>query len=398
MYNLLFAPFLIFSLFGPLEGCTPVADPHDPVNSDITDVTLVSAFPELSFRRPVALQAAPGQPDYVYVMEQAGQLSSFENRKDVSSKTRVLNIDDRVDDSSNEMGLLGLAFHPDFASNGYLFVNYTASDPRRTVIARFTAIPSDPTSQIDKATEKVILEIDQPYGNHNGGGLEFGPDGYLYIGVGDGGAGGDPQGNGQNLGTLLATILRIDVDGSTGNLNYAVPDDNPFVGRTDARGEIWAYGLRNPWRFSFDSVTGNLWVADVGQNQYEEVDIVESGKNYGWKTMEASHCFSPKSDCDQTGLVLPVAEYGRGLGGSITGGYVYRGTAVPALAGLYVYADYVSGRIWALTSGADTTYTTEEIFDTDLAIVSFGIDSNNELFVLAFDGHVYRFEAGKSTD
>lgn len=398
MYYLLIAPFLALSMLGPLEGCTPVPDPQDPQESDIRAVRIVPAFPELSFRRPVDLQAAPGQPNYVYVIEQAGQISVFENRQDVKSKTEVLDVADRVDDSSNEMGFLGLAFHPQFESNGFLFVNYTADNPRRTVISRFTANPSSPTARIDKGTERIILEIDQPFGNHNGGGIAFGPDGYLYIGMGDGGAGGDPQGHGQNLGTLLGAMLRIDIDRTSGSMNYAIPGDNPFIDRSDARDEIWAYGLRNPWRFSFDPETGRLWAGDVGQNQYEEIDIVEAGKNYGWNTMEATHCFSPRTECDETGLELPVAEYGRGFGGSTTGGYVYRGTAVPALTGLYLYADYVSGRIWALTDNGDGTHSSEQLFDTELAIASFGLDSNRELYVLAFDGHIYRFEAGESAD
>ncbi len=388
MYHVPLIPLLILSMVGPFEGCSS-SEPHDPIDSG--SVSLEAAFPELSFRRPLDLKSAPGDPSNLYVLEQAGQLSVFENRRDVKSATKILDIDRRVDDSSNEMGLLGLAFHPDFQSNGFLFLNYTSGDPRRTVVARYTADPSKPTTGIDSDSELIVLEIPQPFGNHNGGGIAFGPDGYLYIGMGDGGAGGDPQEHGQNLESLLGTMLRIDVDNQDGNMQYAIPGDNPFVGRSDARAEIWAYGLRNPWRFSFDVETGRLWVGDVGQNNHEEIDIVEAGKNYGWNTMEASDCFDPKEDCDQTDLVLPVSEHDRSLAKSITGGFVYRGTTIPGLVGAYVYADYVTGRIWALTEEVDGSFSREELFDTDLAIASFGVDASGELYACAFDGHIYKF-------
>jgi glucose/arabinose dehydrogenase len=390
MYQLLLIPFLLITASGPLEGCSANAS-QDPIDSEVKSVALVAAFPALSFRRPLDLKAAPGQPLYLYVVEQAGQVSVFENRSDVKSKSRILDIDSRVDDSSNEMGLLGLAFHPDFEQNGFLFLNYTAGNPRRTVIARYSADPADPTAPINPGSEHIVMEIPQPYGNHNGGGVAFGPDGYLYIGMGDGGAGGDPQENGQNTGTLLGAMLRIDVDNTSGSRQYAIPPDNPFVGQSNARPEIWAYGLRNPWRFSFDESTGRLWAGDVGQNNVEEIDILEAGMNYGWNTMEASRCFDPKTDCDQSGLVLPVAEHDRREASSITGGYVYRGSAVPDLVGLYVYADYVTGRIWALSDNGDGSFDGEQLFDTELAIASFGVDGNRELYVCAFDGHIYKF-------
>ena len=376
---------------GPIEGCSSASIPQDPVTSESDSVMVVPAFPELSFRRPVDLTSAPGQAGYLYVVQQAGQINVFENRKDVARSTRVLDIDTRVNDSGNEEGLLGLAFHPNFQKNGYLYVNYTADNPRRTVVSRFSADPSNPTAPIDPGTEYQIIEIAQPYGNHNGGQVRFGPDGYLYIGMGDGGAGGDPQENGQNPATLLGAMLRIDVDRTSGNQHYAIPPDNPFVGRSDARAEIYAYGLRNPWRFSFDAPTGRLWAGDVGQNQYEEIDIIEKGGNYGWNTMEGLHCYDPKSGCNQDGLILPVVEYGRGYGASVTGGFVYRGSDVPALSGRYVYGDYVSGRIWALTDKGDGSFDTEQLFDLDISISSFGIDASDELYFLSFDGNIYRF-------
>ena len=244
-------------------------------------------------------------------------------------------------------------------------------------------------------SEQVILEVMQPFGNHNGGTLAFGPDGYLYIGLGDGGSGGDPFNHGQNTSTLLGAMLRIDVSGATVNEPYRVPTDNPFVGvGAGARAEIWAFGLRNPWKFSFDPATGALWAGDVGQSDYEEVDIVERGGNYGWNVMEGLHCYPPGVQaCDQTGLEPPVLEYTHAEGCSITGGYVYRGSRLPSLAGAYVYADYCSGRIWGLRH--DGTAVTEHrlIADTDLQIPSFGTDERGNLYVLAFDGHIYRFAA-----
>ncbi len=229
-----------------------------------------------------------------------------------------MDITNRVTSSGNEMGLLGLAFHPNFTNNGYFFVDYTASSPSRTVISRFKIL----NDTVDTSDELIILEVAQPYSNHNGGQIRFGPDGYLYIALGDGGAGGDPQNNGQDRSTLLGSILRINIDKTTSSTNYDIPTDNPFVNNTSGyKEEIFAYGLRNPWRFSFDNST--LWAGDVGQNSIEEIDIVESGKNYGWNVMEGSNCYNTNT-CNDTDLVYPVYEYSHSFGFSITGGFVYR--------------------------------------------------------------------------
>ena len=361
------------------------------------------AYESLGFERPVDLQHAGDATGRLFVVEQAGVIRVFATGDDhqageeTPTASVFLDLRDRVRRQGNEEGLLGLAFHPDFSDNGYLFVNYSASSPRRTVISRFRTEQS--SGMADPATERVMLEFRQPFSNHNGGQLAFGPDGYLYIASGDGGSAGDPQGNGQNLATLLGKILRIDVDRDSDDMPYAIPDDNPFVGErtgedsTAVREEIFALGLRNPWRFSFDPLTGLLWTGDVGQSAFEEVDLILSGGNYGWNAMEGTSCFTPPSGCDSTRFEAPVWEYGRDQGVSVTGGYVYRGRRVPELFGAYVYADWGSGRIWALRQDSQGVATNTELLDTDLNISAFGVDADQGLYICAFDGLIYRFKA-----
>ena len=350
------------------------------------------AFPNLRFSRPVDFQAPNDGTNRIFVVEQAGLIKVFPNDRDVQTAGIFLDIRKRVDARANEMGLLGLAFHPDFKNNGLFFVNYTASNPRRTIVSKFQA-PSPGADKADPDSEVQILVINQPYSNHNGGQLAFGPDGYLYIALGDGGAAGDPQGHGQNPATLLGAILRIDVNNPTGGLPYSIPDDNPFAGNTEGiKEEIYAYGLRNPWRFSFDPQTGWLWAADVGQDAREEINLIESGKNYGWNIMEGSLCFSPPTGCNKTGLELPIWEYDHTQGHSITGGYVYRGKNVPELYGKYIYADFISGNIWALQYDGKNPPKNELLLASGLNISSFGVDSNYELYICAFDGYIYRFK------
>jgi glucose/arabinose dehydrogenase len=297
-----------------------------------------------------------------------------------------------VGSSGSEQGLLGLAFHPGYAQSGLFFVNYTdrAGD---TVVSRFS-LGADP-ARADPASEVVLLALEQPAANHNGGHLAFGPDGYVYIGTGDGGASGDRFGNGQNGATLLGAMLRLDVDGGE---PYAVPPGNPFLDDPGVRDEIWAIGLRNPWRYSFDRLTGELYIADVGQNQYEEVNVQPAGspggENYGWPIMEASHCFPESQTCSQEGLILPVVEYDHGQGCSVTGGYVYRGETFPSLRGIYLFGDYCSGRIWGLARSAGGTWQAAELAQTDLRISSFGEDEAGELYVLDMgNGVLYRIGA-----
>ncbi|MFQ5979818.1 MAG: PQQ-dependent sugar dehydrogenase [Candidatus Heimdallarchaeota archaeon] len=357
------------------------------------DAFLVKAFPNLSFERPVDFQHANDSTNRVFVVEQAGRIHVFNNSATASSTQVFLDITDRVSRTGNEEGLLGLVFHPEYLINGQLYVYYSAANPRRSVVAQYQ-VSSEDSNSADSTNETTLLEIPQPFGNHNGGQIVFGPDGYLYIGLGDGGSGGDPLGHSQNRSTLLGSIIRIDVDNPANGKKYGIPADNPFVGNQEGfREEIWAYGLRNPWRFSFDPVTGWLWAADVGQNRIEEIDIIEGGKNYGWNIKEGTSCYNPSSGCDSTGLVDPIWEYSHSVGSSITGGFVYRGTRAVDFQGVYIFGDFISGRIWALSYNGSNFPEVIELQDTGFAIASFGTDQANELHILAFDGHIYQFKA-----
>ena len=350
-------------------------------------VSLERAFPELSFEDPVFLTHAGDGSGRIFGVEQRGVVWSVDSAGVEASL--YLDIRDRVNRGGNEEGLLGLAFAPDFADSGHLFVYYSAASPRRSVLSRFTEGPGGTPAG---GTELVVLEVLQPFRNHNGGMIAFGPEGFLYVGLGDGGSGGDPQGNGQDRGTLLGSLLRIDVSQATADEPYRVPSDNPFSGVSAARGEIWAYGFRNPWRFSFDSDTGDLWLGDVGQDAYEEINLVTKGGNYGWNTLEGFHCYRAEA-CVQGGLELPIVEYDHGFGCSVTGGYVYRGEAVPQLRGAYVYADFCSGRVWAVRYDGGDVSGPDLIADAEFSISSFGVDQDNELYLLGFDGWVYRFRS-----
>lgn len=379
---------LVLFLFGFCSDATRSTGNND---STARSYKAVTAFPQLSFKRPVDLQYAPDNSNRIFVLEQEGVITVFPNDKAASTKKTFLDIREQVDDQGNEEGLLGLAFHPDYKTNGYFYVNYTASNPNRTVISRFK-VSSDP-DRADASSEKEILTFRQPYSNHNGGQVSFGPDGFLYIAVGDGGSGGDPQGNGQNRATLLGSILRIDVNRQEGGNQYGIPPDNPFAkNKNGYREEIYAYGLRNPWRFSFDTENGRLWTGDVGQNAWEEIDIIEKGGNYGWNIMEGNHCFEPKNNCNRQGLKLPIHEYGRSEGLSITGGFVYRGPTVKSLQGKYIYADYATRRIWALGHSTLNKPVNTLLLEADFNISSFGVDQNNELYLCGFDGRIYQIE------
>ena len=349
------------------------------------------AFPNLTFSSALDLQNAGDGSNRLFAVERNGIIKVLPNQSDVTATKTFLNITDRVT-AGGETGLLGLAFHPDYATTGYFYVNYTAPSPLRTVISRFSVSSTNPDSA-DKTSELILLKYNQPYSNHNGGCVAFGPDGYLYIAAGDGGSGGDPDGNAQNITNLLGKIIRIDVNNPQPPLNYGIPADNPFVDSTNVniRKEIYAWGLRNTWRFSFDPITGWLWAGDVGQGTWEEVDIIQNGKNYGWRCYEGTHPYD-LSGCNGT-YEPPIWEYQHNSTGgfSITGGYVYRGQNVPELYGKYIYGDYVSTRVWALEyDGINPTVNTQ-ITQAPGSITSFGVDENMELYLVSFNGKIYRF-------
>jgi glucose/arabinose dehydrogenase len=377
------------------------------------------AFPDLKFtgyepesekglpveNRPVLLTHAGDGSNRLFVADQRGVIHLFPNDPKATKTKVFLDIKKNVtyNDRTNEEGFLGLAFHPKFKENGEFFVFYT---PRKTkltnIVARYRVSKDDP-DRADPDSEEILLSIKRPFWNHDGGTLVFGPDGYLYIALGDGGAANDPFSNGQNLNTLLAKILRIDVDRREDGKPYAIPKDNPFVGRKDALPETWAYGLRNVWRMAFDHKTGKLWASDVGQNLYEEVDIIEKGGNYGWKLREGLHPFSPKGSGPRKDLIDPIWEYHHSVGLSITGGHVYRGKKLPELDGAYIYGDYVTGRIWAMRYDDAKKRVVENrpIPDRNMPLPSFGEDEQGEIYYLTFaKSHrtIYRFvrtDAGK---
>lgn len=356
----------------------------------LPSVELIPAFPKVSFDRPLAVVAAPDGSNRLFVVEQAGRVLALPNSPDAEKASTFLDITNKVRTVHNEEGLLSLAFHPNYAANGYFFVYYSASDPRRTVLSRYRVSRIDP-NQADTQSETTLLEVEQPYGNHNGGTVLFGPDGYLYLSLGDGGSAGDPHGNGQNLGTLLAKILRIDVDHRDSGLAYSIPTDNPFRTRRGARPEIWAYGLRNVWRMSFDRRTGDLWAADVGQDAWEEIDLITKGGDYGWSIREGTHVYEPIAAHDS--LIDPITEYPHPVGASVTGGYVYRGTKYPNLGGVYLYADYVTGTIWGLRYERGRLTEQGTLLKQPRNVSSFGEDATGEILLTCFDGRVYRLIA-----
>ncbi len=347
-------------------------------------IEVVRVFPALNFNQPVLMLQAPGRTDRWYVVERAGRVLRFQNISSVTTTSVMVDISADVD-MTGEGGLLGMAFHPNFAGNGYVYLYYTApsgSAALESRISRFTS--SDGGLSLDPASESIILSVDQPFTNHNGGHIAFGQDGLLYIGLGDGGSVGDPIGHAQNVNTLLGAMLRIDVNSGT---PYAIPPGNPFA-LGGGRGEIYAWGLRNPWRWSFDRANGSLWAGDVGEDDYEELDRILNGRNYGWNIREGAHCYNAAS-CPTAGLTDPVAEYTHVSGCSITGGYVYHGSAIPELEWVHVFGDYCSGRIW----GYDTwgSGPVDMLLDSNLNIVSFAETAGGELLIVNYGGGIYRF-------
>jgi glucose/arabinose dehydrogenase len=348
------------------------------------DYNIQITFPNLTFTRPVGIHSAEDGSNRLFVVEQQGKIKVFDNDANVSNSQIFLDLTDQIT-YGGERGLLGLTFHPNFNVNGYFYVYYTELGTEDSVISRFTVSSVDP-NMANISSEIKLWRVAQPYGNHNGGQILFGPDGNLYISLGDGGGSGDPAGNGQNRATMLGSILRIDVDSG---FPYEIPNDNPFFENGNGWAEeIFAFGFRNPWRFSFDSITGLLWTADVGQSTWEEINIVEKGKNYGWNAREGNHDFNPSTNV--TELIDPIYEYSHSLGNSITGGYVYRGSNLKGLIGKYIYGDFGSGRIWALEYSGGVVLNNTEIINSNLNIASFGIDANRELYICAFNGNIYK--------
>ena len=361
------------------------------------------AFPNLTFASPVAMKQAPADGSRWFVVEQGGLIRVFENDPDVAATQNFVDLRTRVH-FSGEAGLLGLAFHPDFFTNGRVYLNFSelVGGVIRSVTAEFTS--PDGGLTLDPGSERVLLTVAKPAANHNGGNVEFGPDRFLYVGLGDGGGSGDPNENAQNPNRLLGKMLRIDVDAQPGGAPYAIPGGatgNPFAANplcnVDGTGvqpcpEIYALGLRNPWRWSFDRQNGDLWLGDVGQGSFEEIDIIERGGNYGWDTREAAHCFEPMTGCSTAGLIDPVAEYGRALGFSITGGHVYRGIQATQIAGRYVFADF-GGMIASLAPDGIGGFAVEQLVEQGctppgasgaLQIPSFAEDLDGELYVLDY--------------
>lgn len=367
-----------------------------PVSNPTASVGFADAFPALpDFNQPIYLTHSGDNSNRLFVVEQPGVIKVFANDPGVSQARVFLDIQTKVSDGG-EMGLLGLAFDPAYANNGYFYVYYTdfscPGSARCSVLARYS-VSADP-NVANVNSETVILRVPQPYSNHNGGTITFGPDGMLYWGLGDGGSAGDPLGHGQNLATLLGAVLRIDVRA----LPYTIPTNNPFRGAGDnAADEIWAYGLRNPYRFSFDRVTGNLWLADVGQYNIEEINVIERGGNYGWRWYEGSTEYEGGAPAGN--YEWPVYEYDHSLGASVTGGYVYRGSAVPSLYGRYIYGDFVSSRVWALTVDNNLNFVSnEELGEAPQNVSAFGEDEAGELYVVGYGGRIYRLNGGTPTD
>lgn len=367
----------------------PAPTDSDPAKADIPRLQVQRLFPNITLRRPVQAVQAPGDDRHLYVLEQAGRVMRLDLTKPDATEAEVwMDIREQVNSAGNELGLLSIVFDPKFAETHQFFLYYTANKPLRSELTRFDVAPATGMPVLKSA--KVFLEVKQPYSNHNGGTALFGPDGMLYLSLGDGGAANDPHGNSQNMAALLGKIIRIDVRRSEGGEPYAIPADNPFVDNPKAAPEIWATGLRNVWRMSFDRKTGQLYAGDVGQNAYEEVDLIVKGGNYGWNPREGLHAFDKgKPGTAGAAYIDPIAEYPHDQGVSVTGGHVYRGSKWPSLQGVYLYADYAFGTIWGLRCNGDRCTPSEVVWQRHggkSMWSSFGELNNGELVLCAFDG------------
>jgi glucose/arabinose dehydrogenase len=367
----------------------PAPTDSDPAKADIPRLQVQRLFPNIKLRRPVQAVQAPGDDRHLYVLEQAGRVMRLDLTKPDATEAEVwMDIREQVNSAGNELGLLSIVFDPKFADTHQFFLYYTANKPLRSELTRFDVAPATGMPVLKSA--KVFLEVKQPYSNHNGGTVLFGPDGMLYLSLGDGGAANDPHGNSQNMGALLGKIIRIDVRRSEGGEPYAIPADNPFVDNPKAAPEIWATGLRNVWRMSFDRKTGQLFAGDVGQNAYEEVDLIVKGGNYGWNPREGLHAFDKgRPGTAGAAYIDPIAEYPHDQGVSVTGGHVYRGSKWPSLQGVYLYADYAFGTIWGLRCNGDRCTPSQVVWQRQggkSMWSSFGELNNGELVLCAFDG------------
>lgn len=369
-------------------------------------VELQQVFTNISFNTPLTMVQAPQNNSKWYLIEKAGRVYSFDNDVNATTRYLLLDISNEVDNGYQEAGLLGIALDPNFKDNGYVYLSYvTSDDPVNdfglNLVSRISRFTMDSSAAVlDPNSELVILTLAQPYENHKGGNIAFGQDGYLYVGFGDGGSAGDPQNNAQNLDVLLGKMLRIDVNVTQADINngitYKIPSDNPFASSSGCGAslsthcpELYAWGFRNPWRWSFDRETGALWAGDVGQDTIEEVDLVDSGHNYGWRCYEGSNTYNTNLCSDPSVYTPPIAQYTHGFGDAITGGYVYRGNAISALSGVYLYTDFYSGRLWGVTDPYGNA-TAQEIMSTGLNIPSFAQDANGELYLVSISGEIYQ--------
>lgn len=362
-----------------------------------SQIRLERVFNEIARDNMVHMETAPGIQDRLFLGLKTGEILIINTLEESNTETIFLDISNKVNSVGQEEGLLGFTFDNDYADNHWFYVYYSAKEPRRSIVSRFSSQPNNHL-HAQPQSETILLEIEQPYSNHNGGNLQFGPDGFLYIGLGDGGSRGDPLNHGQNISSLLGSILRIDVSNNKSKNTYSIPTDNPFINNTNGfKEEIWAYGLRNPWKFSFDSDLGTLWAADVGQSSFEEINIIKKGGNYGWNKMEGAHCYNrswniaENENCKNQEYTLPIFEYPHETGNcSITGGYVYRGSEITSLIGKYVYGDFCSGKIWALENHPKGIPSNTLLINSNLPISSFAQDSSGELYVLSYKGAIYR--------
>ncbi|MFZ1571599.1 MAG: PQQ-dependent sugar dehydrogenase [Candidatus Kapaibacterium sp.] len=350
------------------------------------NVKLINAFPGITFNKPIEFITTNDGTNRIFIVEQGGVIYTIDRNNSKYNKIKFLDVSTKVI-SGGELGLLGFALDPKFNNNGYFYINYTARNPLRTIVSRFNLDLKK--EKVDYKSEFKIIEISQPFKNHNGGCIRFGFDNYLYIATGDGGSGGDPNNNAQNFNSLLGKLLRIDVHNQSEGKNYSIPNDNPYINKLKARPEIYALGFRNPWKFYIDFKTKKIWLGDVGQEKYEEIDLVEKGGNYGWRIMEGKSVYK-KNNSNIENIIPPIWDYSHKIGVCVTGGLVYYGKEIETLFGLYLFADYGTGKLWSLKINFENKVSVNLLLDTDLMIAAFGEDNYENLYLCSFDGIIYK--------